>query len=566
MASETAPRWDRLADLLPVAAAAWVMLPLLSAWSARWAHPFDLEWMEGGMLAHAWRLQHGLALYPEPGPDWVPYIYPPGYSALLAAVGFVPGLSHALGRLVSLGCTLGAAAVAARLCALRGGGWALGSAAAVAFLGCYRGSGAFYDLVRPDSMGLALVAWALLLAADGRRGTSMASGLLLAAAFVVKHNFAALGVPISLALWARSGWRDGVRFGLSAALPAGAFTLWMQWRSSGRFLTYLLEVPASHPVVLDRALFGTVAEIGAWLWPALLTTATWLVWSGWRGHRGSPWWLWVLAPVAVALGAAQWSTLQDAPKGVPVPELWVVAVSFASIGAAVGAVAAGAGWVVWCVRGQRPPWRWWLAVGCGGGLLVVAALMRGHHGGFLNVLMPAHWAVCAGFGLALASGRAGGGSWRVVLTAAMAAGQLGWIGQRLDTDAISPTAADRDAGLRVVRALRQRCEGPVFSPYAAWLPVQAGLAPSVSLIALWDLRHPDGPLFRDLHRVRDAAESGHWDCVITVAGPQAPGYGVREHYVIERDLEIPPKVLVPKTGWRVRPQQLLVPRPTPLDP
>ena len=94
----------------PVAAAVLLLLLLAAVWVARIPYPFDLEWMEGGMLAHAWRLDQGLPLYVAPNPDFVPYIYPPGYSAVLAVLGKVFGLSPALGRVVSLFGTLAAAA------------------------------------------------------------------------------------------------------------------------------------------------------------------------------------------------------------------------------------------------------------------------------------------------------------------------------------------------------------------------------------------------------------------------------------------------------------------------
>ena len=100
----------RIVDLLPLALAAWVVWLVVGTWAARWAHPFDLEWMEGGMLAHAWRLQHGLDLYPAPNPDFIPFVYPPGYASVLAIVGEFFPLGHALGRAVAASGSLAAAA------------------------------------------------------------------------------------------------------------------------------------------------------------------------------------------------------------------------------------------------------------------------------------------------------------------------------------------------------------------------------------------------------------------------------------------------------------------------
>src|SRR5688572_24966262 len=77
-------RLGQLLELvLPVAVAAAFVARLAEVWAARLGWPYDLEWMEGGMLAHSWRLAEGLPLYVEPGPEFVPFVYPPGYAALV---------------------------------------------------------------------------------------------------------------------------------------------------------------------------------------------------------------------------------------------------------------------------------------------------------------------------------------------------------------------------------------------------------------------------------------------------------------------------------------------------
>ncbi|MEQ1572124.1 MAG: hypothetical protein ABMA64_41230, partial [Myxococcota bacterium] len=105
------PDWlARSVDGLLLLGAAALMVQVGRGMVGRWSYPFDLEWMEGGMLAHAWRVSHGLALYPSPGPEWIPFVYPPGYPALLAALSVVAPLDYPLGRAVSIAATLTAAA------------------------------------------------------------------------------------------------------------------------------------------------------------------------------------------------------------------------------------------------------------------------------------------------------------------------------------------------------------------------------------------------------------------------------------------------------------------------
>ena len=55
-------RWVRQGLQAPAAVMAVVLLVwLIQDFTVRVAYPFDIEWMEGGMLVHAWRLRQGLA-------------------------------------------------------------------------------------------------------------------------------------------------------------------------------------------------------------------------------------------------------------------------------------------------------------------------------------------------------------------------------------------------------------------------------------------------------------------------------------------------------------------------
>ena len=64
-------------------------------------YPFDLEWMEGGMLLHADRVLKGEGIYVPPSMEFIPFIYPPLYPWVLAACAKVLGLGYAVGRTIS---------------------------------------------------------------------------------------------------------------------------------------------------------------------------------------------------------------------------------------------------------------------------------------------------------------------------------------------------------------------------------------------------------------------------------------------------------------------------------
>ena len=66
---------------IALALAAWFVALLVYVFARRFVYPYDLEWMEGGMLAHALRLADGQPLYAPPSVDFIPYLYTPGYPA-----------------------------------------------------------------------------------------------------------------------------------------------------------------------------------------------------------------------------------------------------------------------------------------------------------------------------------------------------------------------------------------------------------------------------------------------------------------------------------------------------
>ncbi len=466
----------RVVAVLAVAVAGVLFAQLALIWYARIPFPYDIEWMEGGMLGHAWRIQRGLSIYPEPSADFVPYLYPPGYATLLAWLGQIFGLNAPLGRVISLGGSL-AAAMAIAVSAGRKNALA-GLLGAALFLGCYRNSGAFYDLVRTDGLAIGLTAWAVILGLSERKLYRDLSAILLFLGFLVKQHIALFGIPLGIGIWMQFGVKDAARYAALSAVPALSAFGWLEWSTAGRFSQYVLGVPASHPVAFDRVFLESPVE-----W-------------------------------AVAVPAA-------------VPLLWMAV--------------------------RRPESvRVWTILGCGGVALFSAAMMRGHHGGFINTQIPGFWALSWLSALALAREerplRRALGYGAVLLS-------LSWSLWKLDAETLKPTAEDRVNGDRVVAALKD-VKGPILSPFAAWLPVQAGHEPSVHLIAIWDIEHHKHTPFPKFGKAfRRAVAAHHWGAVLD--DRKTMKYGVEESYpTIER---IRAKGFRTRVGWRVSPVLLRTP-------
>lgn len=572
-------------DLLlavPGALAVALVVRLVAVFAARLTYPYDLEWMEGGMLAHAWRLQHGQPLYTAPSADWIPFIYPPGYTALLAAAGEGFGLGAPLGRAISLAGTALATGSIAAIVARHGGSTVIGLLAAACWLGTYPDGGAFFDLVRTEALGTGLLLCAVALALDGRRGLAEAGGLVLACAYLTKQNLAAFGLPLLLVVARRDGGGAALRFVATSALPALLVTGVLQWRTEGRFLAYLLEVPASHPLVFQRAFPGTPWELGRAL-PGLGAGA--LVASLALARRPA-----VVALPALAAGLLLLERGALGPVGLlrvngiaPLgPLLSFVAMAFLAGGvaaaverrvddrvvAAVGVLAAVAlgvaggpavfgvvgllaslGLVAAMARGFAPATGG--VVGVTALAILLAMVMRAHLGGFVNVHLPMFATVCVAGGLALARSRHAA-PWLPALAFTV---QLGWAHARLHPQDLIPTAEDRATGDAVVEALRG-VEGPILSPYAPWLPVLAGKEPSWHLISLWDTSdHPKGPFPGTARAIDRALKAHRWAAVADAQ--KSMGYGVRGAYPESRPL--PGDGFMPKTGWRTRPAMVRTP-------
>ena len=85
--SETRPRLlNAILQIPPALAVIPLLLLLWASFQARVVYPFDVEWMEGGMLLHGHRVQTGEGLYVIPSSEFIPFIYPPLYSWLLGCL------------------------------------------------------------------------------------------------------------------------------------------------------------------------------------------------------------------------------------------------------------------------------------------------------------------------------------------------------------------------------------------------------------------------------------------------------------------------------------------------
>ncbi len=546
-------RWNWLL-VLPLLVSLVVSFDVLSTMAARLTYPYDLEWMEGGVLAHAWRALHGKSIYPDPGPDFLPMVYTPGYYWLVAAFGKVFGIGYTLGRGVSIAGTLSACAAILWGTHRWTGRAPLGLVGVAIFLGAYESSGAFYDLVRPDALAMGLLAWTLVMAPDERASRQVGAAVLLFLAFTVKHNTAAFGVPLALGLWAMHGWRSALRFAVIAAVPALLFVGAMQLSTGGNFLTYIVGVPASHPIMWDRALPGSVRELGHALPATCAVLSLWFLAVGPRAVPNAPAPLLVVVPM-VGAGATIWALLgmPEVPGLMPFPAAESVT-AYALVGVVATAVPLTLAAMLLTRRVDGP---WIYGFGVVAMSMVTAFIMRAHHGGFINVFIPMHFVLACATVLAVADALESLPGRAAPLAALLALAQPIQAWSSFELDRLVPTAADKAAGDSMVAYLKT-IDGPILSPYAPWLPVQAGHDPHFHLISLWDIDHKDGPFVESGRLINQSIAKGRWAAIVDAE--RGMGHGVKYAYHVDKRFNFGGNgVFMAKTGWRQRPSVVWLP-------
>ncbi len=230
----------------------WVLvLAICFGWRIGFA--LELEWMEGGSLHQALRLQQGLAIYPEPSAQFVPFLYTPLYPALLAALGMVLPLDFVLARAVSIAAVVAIGLGLWRLVAQEGKPRAHSAAAVGLWCSGYVLSFRWYDVARADSLFLALLLWGLVLlrGARGRPRRAVLAGVLVAAAFWTKQT-AAVFVLASGVAGLVVAPRELLWFASTIAVIDGGGVLVGQRLTGGMLWVYIYEMHQAHAFNAER--------------------------------------------------------------------------------------------------------------------------------------------------------------------------------------------------------------------------------------------------------------------------------------------------------------------------
>lgn len=238
--------------LLLAAAVAAVAL-FASAVSQRLPYPHELEWMEGALADHAWRVAQGLPIYCEPGPEHVPFLYAP-LLFWLGGLGITFGLDGITTlRLVATGASVASAMLIGHWVRTATGRIVPGLVASGLFVAGYGWLAFWYDLARNDSLFVVFVlatAWQLR---HGGPRRWLWAALLATTALLAKQS-AAMWLPAIGVGALCHDWRTALRFAVASAVTMGAALGLLHLGSDGWSTFYLFEMPRQHGWVGDRKL------------------------------------------------------------------------------------------------------------------------------------------------------------------------------------------------------------------------------------------------------------------------------------------------------------------------
>jgi hypothetical protein len=517
-----------------VAAAYAVVLAWMMACRLAW--PFEIEWMEGGELAHAVRLHQGRALYGPPSADFTAFFYTPLYPAVLDALSRLGlPLGFGLGRAVSGLATLSTMGML-YVVGAREAGRPWGVLAACLYAAMFRFCGAFGDLVRVDALAAALALGSALVASRASRPRdALLAAALVVAAYFTKQTASVLALAIALGLATRS-LRLAAIFAGAAASAGVALVLAFDATSGGWFWFYVFEGHQGHALLVRNLVLEYWRDV-LFLAPVLLLFPTLALSYG----RVTRWFALGLGCLFVAAFVQRASTL-DYPEHMYYRELWYEAPRWPILvpPLVIAALLAAARWVR---RSMDELPTFWLAMAGGGAL--ASALNHSTQWSYSNCFIPV--AVFASPAVALTLHRlTRGDGWPAALGATAMLVQLLAFG--FDPRAQVPSAADRAALDRLQKRVA-RMDPPLLIPAHPLLTYQATGAIHLHQMSTGDVAFRAG-----IPDLAPRIARGDWRTIVldeqTSLGPLQPAFYLSDRYAYAG------AELDSKTGFPVRPYEV----------
>lgn len=303
LANHRLATWAVRLEALAAALALLYAILFIVAAVLRSRYTYELDWLEGNMLATSLRVLEGREVYAPPSLDFTAFLYPPFYYYVAAASLEVFGTDYLALRVVSIAATLATAALVAAEVHHRGGTRVFALLGAGVFLAYFAHAGHFFDIGRVDALATCLLLASVVLA--GRRGVArvLAGGAIAALAVLTKQSAAAPILAAVVWLFIARGPRDALLFVAAGAATTLAFLSATGLLTNVWFYHYVIRIPASHPIDVREVFVGGVLFLALTLpWPLWGFVAATLGTGRIRALlRASPWPLVFAAAIVMAV-------------------------------------------------------------------------------------------------------------------------------------------------------------------------------------------------------------------------------------------------------------------------
>jgi 4-amino-4-deoxy-L-arabinose transferase-like glycosyltransferase len=237
--------------------------------TVRLFYPFELEWMEGGMVSQViWILQEN-QLYVEPTVQHVPFIYPPLYYWLAAFLSKLIGTGFFPLRLISIASSIGIFYLIYLFLRNETNSKYYAIAGVGLFAATYKLSGSWFDIARVDTLFILLLFLAVYIysrAHDSR--LTVLSSIIFCCSFFTKQSALAF-VIVFLLVMSTVEFRKALTCLIVFLVLSASIGLILNIASDGWFYFYVFELPQSHqfrfnliPLVLKTDYVPLIIMIG----------------------------------------------------------------------------------------------------------------------------------------------------------------------------------------------------------------------------------------------------------------------------------------------------------------
>lgn len=288
---------------------------------ARLRYPYELDWLESGLVEHVRRAGAGHSLYVAPSVDFIPFPYPPVFPWVTRIVSAFAGYGFFSGRLVSLLATFGTFAVLYMIVVRATRSKTGGLVASGLYAASYSLVGGWFDVGKSDSLFLCftvLAVYALFDARDSWKRIAIAA-CVTSLAILTKQTAIVVALPLAGYLLMRRP-RFGALFVAIVVAIVGGLTLVLSTTTNGWFDYWVWDqlrehggrgVPATdyltvdlRPYLLVLGLAATSARYvkrGSWNTGVIATALSGMLIGAWlsRLHDGA--FTNVLMPACAAL-------------------------------------------------------------------------------------------------------------------------------------------------------------------------------------------------------------------------------------------------------------------------